>query len=217
MKNLARYALFVFIVLIVSSDVARADHITFTGQTQGAFDGGPFSSIASIPGLTFTGTSFALHTDVFGRPFANGPLSVLGNFVVTDATALFSSCSSDVCFRDFQLLVAFDSSVSPNPIIVQARLAIRPSNHVVGMDFSALRSIYDFSFTQGEFSGTGGFGTGANNIRGFPEDGIVFGNVFFRSLDPPHPTPEPTTMLLFGSAGVGLMLLRRYRAGRIQR
>ena len=211
MQKLGYYALFIFVVLIVSSDPARADHIVFTGHTQGSFDGGAFSSTASILGLMFSGTSFALHTAEFGRPFENGPTAFMGNFVLTDANALFSSCSGDVCFRDFRLLVAFDSSVTPNPLIIQGRLAIRPSVQVVGIDISALRSIHDFSFTAGEFSGTGGFSVGANNIRGFPEDGIVVGVVFLTSLDPPHPIPEPATILLFGSAGLALMLLRRYR------
>lgn len=211
MKKLAYYALFVFVVLIVSNDPARADHIVFTGHTQGSFDGGPFSSVSSIPGLTFSGASFALQTDVLGRLFQNGPESILGNFVVTDANALFSSCSSDVCFRDFQLLVAFDSSVTPNPIIIPAILAIRPSTQVVGMNFSVFSTIHDFSFTTLEFSGTGGFRVQANNIRGFPGDGVVFGSVFFSSLEPPHAIPEPTTILLFGSASLALMFIRRYR------
>lgn len=211
MKKLAYYALFAFIILIVSNDQARADHIVFTGNTQGSFEGGPFSSVTSIPGLTFTGTSFALQTDVFGRLFFNGPTSVLGNFVVTDANALFSSCSSDFCLVDFELLVTFDSSVTPNPIIIPAILTIRPSTQVVGMNFSVFRTVQDFSFTQLEFSGTGGFVVGANNIRGFPGDGVVFGNVFFTSLEPPHQTPEPTTILLFGSAGLAMMLIRKFR------
>ena len=210
MKKLV-YGLSVFIVLIVSTDIARADHITFTGSTQGSFSGAPFSSIATIPGLTFTGTNFALHTDVFGRLFFNGPTSVLGNFVVTDVNALFSSCGSDVCFRDFQLLLAFDSSVSPNPLIIPAILAIRPATQVVGMNFSVQQTVQPFSFIFGEFSGTGGLVAFANNIRGFPDDGIVSGNVFFTSLEPPHPTPEPASILLFGGAGAALALFKKYR------
>jgi len=210
MKKLA-YALSVFIILIVSSDLARADHITFTGNTQVSFDGGPFSSIASISGLTFTGTSFALHTDEFGRTGRNGPEAILGNFVVTDVNALFSSCGDVVCFRDFQLRLDFDSVVTPNPMIVQARVAIRPSTQVVGFDLAG-PTIINFSFTSGEFSGTGGFSVGAQPIRfpGFPDDGIVLGAVFFSTLNPPHPTPEPTSILLFGSA-VLLGLFRRRR------
>lgn len=213
MKKLACYVLFIFIVLIVSTE-ARADHIVFTGHTEGSVDGGPFSSTVSIPGLSFTGASFTLQTDEFGRLFANNPPSILGAFVVTDANALFSSCNADLCFRDFQLSVSFDSAVTPNPLIIQARIVIRPSNQVVGVDFSALRSVYDFSFTSGVFTGTGGFSASARNIRGFPEDGIVFGSVFFTSLSPAHPTPEPATILLFGSAGAGLAILRRYRNSR---
>jgi hypothetical protein len=207
MKKLACYTVFIFTVLIASNDLARADHIVFSGHTEGSFDGGSFSSTVGIPGLTFSGTSFALHTDEFGRLFVSGPSSILGNFVVTDANTLFSSCSDVICFHDFRLLAVFDSSIDANPVIVQGNIGVRPDNQVVAINLSAT----SFPFTAGEFSGTAVLGVGANNIRGFPDDGVAMGSVAFLSLEPPHPTPEPTTILLLGSATFSLMLFRRYR------
>jgi hypothetical protein len=212
---IARFAFFslaAVTMLAISALAVEADPITFNGSTQGSFNGGAFSPTTSMNGLTFTGASFTAVADEFGRPFFNGPRFIVGYFSVGNSVGFAST-------DRFNLQLTFNPAggISPNPVISTASFGVSGDTNVLPVNFDNAGGGIPFTFSNGTFTGAGRLGIFTEfNLQPGDTNVPVYGSIFFTSIDPPFPTPEPGTlaMLGMGLAGVAGGAWRRLRARR---
>lgn len=106
---------------------------------------------------------------------------------------------------------------NPNPLIVDASLFPNTfQTHVLGRQFPLTGGGTPFSFSNGVFTGTGVLAVFSGPIIPGQTNVPIYGSIFFTSVTPPVPTPEPATLLLLGT-GIACTALRFARKGNIGR
>jgi hypothetical protein len=186
---------------------ARADHFTLTGTATASFNGGPFSTTAALGGLTFTGGNFAFERS------ALDPHSQ--RYIVARSVATLSYTGlNGIAFGDLlQVRLTFDPvhGASPGEMTFTFELQPYTPSNVLGISSPFVRT--PITFTTGGSTIEGSLFIATFNLTPFFPSHNIGGNVVFTNASPPHPTPEPATLLLLGTglAGVATKVYRRRR------
>jgi PEP-CTERM motif-containing protein len=174
-------------LVIVFYGVGKADHLTLTGIVTGSFNGAPFTSITSFQGITFTGGTFTFFTpDEFARTgFVSNQVGVLSHTGVVQPTS-----PSD----NLRLLLQFDSG---GQLILQYELFANTATQAIAFNISP--SVTPIVFTSSGHTVTGFLSIGFLNLTTFRQSSPGQGVINLGTIDPPHPTPEPVSLILFGT------------------
>jgi len=175
-----------FCLLIFCYGVGKADHLTLTGTVTASFNGAPFTSIATFQGITFTGGTFIFSTpDEFARTgFFSSQVGVLSN------TSVLPTSPSD----NLRIRLQFDGG---GELIKQYEIFANTTTQAIA--FNTTPTVTPIVFSSNGHTITGFISIEFLNLTEFRHSSPGQGAITATTIDPPHPTPEPVSLILFGT------------------
>lgn len=202
-----KFLLSILVSLCLYSTV-KADHFSLSGTVTGSFNGAALASSASLPGLSFSGSTFTFQNplDTYGVCCLRS--NNVGLLTLTNLDSLVGG-------ERFTIRLLFDpiNNASPGEMTFHFRTFINWETRGIALHRDLLaegdneRFFRNISFTTHETFISGSIVVGFENMFANRPTSNGSGAVGFSQVSPPHPIPEPVSMVLL-LTGLGSLILR---------